>query len=233
LSALELFFLGFYANRPEVNLKSLKSFIYSGTVLQNSYISTFDEINKSLTARFGFIAGAWIPERKLAAFGSHPVIGTFFGFHKNKSFMDLVVSLGMGKSANTIQVLKDDSLYLSNNFMQIFFGVKAGYEFVKEKNYRLSASAGIAYDGIDVLEIKDDDGKEVDSKTISSFNMNAGLTYTYVFKSFRFLAVDARYNLVNYANKGGTNVGGNYLQLSVLYGLAGNSYRDRRLTLLN
>lgn len=232
LSEVERFFLRFYTNQPDAKLNTLNSYVYSGTQLQKSYRQQVGNTRQLPTTRFGFIGGAWIPQGKLATFGSHAVIGLFFGLKYNRSFYDLVLSVGMGPSANKIRVLKDDSLYFSNTFTQIHAGGKAGYEFLKEKNHSVAASAGMAYDGIDVLSIKDDDGKVLESKTLPSFNVNLGLTYTYTFKSFQTLALDARYNVVNYANKGGTNVGGNYLQLSLLWGISGNAYRDRQLRML-
>ncbi len=232
ISETERFFLRFYANHPDAKLNTLNSFVYSGTVLQKSYRLQYGNTRQLPSTRFGFLGGAWIPEGKLATFGSHPVLGIFFGLQQNKSFYDLILSVGMGPSANKIRVLKDDSLYFSNDFTQILAGFKGGYDFLKEKNYSLSASAGIAYDGIEVLNIKDEDGKVLESKTLSSLNINAGLTYTFLFKNFQTLALDARYNVVNYANKGGTNVGGNYLQFSIIWGIAGNAYRDRQLRML-
>jgi hypothetical protein len=88
----------------------------------------------------------------------------------------------------------------------------------------------MGFDGFDAIET--DDNRN--AKTIGSFNLNLGFAFRHFLKKHdsKYLGIEMRYNWVNYATGGGSDLSGNTITLRLMYGLLGNSVKNKRLEAL-
>ncbi|NUO81616.1 hypothetical protein HUU05_16215 [candidate division KSB1 bacterium] len=87
--------------------------------------------------------------------------------------------------------------------------------------------AGLGWDGFDAIE----SDKNRKAKSINSLNVNLGLGYRQFFKPYstHYLSLEGRYNFVNYATHGGSDLSGNTITLRLIYGQLGNARKNNRL----
>jgi hypothetical protein len=76
----------------------------------------------------------------------------------------------------------------------------------------LTAGAGYEY-----FNLPTDDSKQY-PESIHSFNWNVGVRYKYFVRKQLHLGFVAKYNVLHYANTGGTNLDGNAFTLDLTFG---------------
>jgi opacity protein-like surface antigen len=213
LSCDELAILALYRENPD-EFKSIANSCPNGILYQ--YVAKEEEaIRKALYGNIALISGLWIPQGNLSTLGAHPSLGFLFGLQKNRWLFDITLLFRFIKSKNTYQVMFEDQLYDTDHFFGGYVGLDVNYQLSTFSSHRVYALSGIAYDGFDALEDKDDDDF---TKSIGSLNLNLGLGIKWMINDHLYIGTEWRYNFVDYNNRGGTDLSGNTQSIRLVFG---------------
>ena len=169
---------------------------------------------------WGASLGFWTPRGALSTLGNHPQIGFTAGTTNARFLFGLDARLGFLNTPVEYQVIIDNEPYDTRTFTQVYLGLHQGFALLHRYPNALYFMIGIGYDGIDPVKHahrQDDAFRGPD--VIHSYNVNAGLSFKRVLESQHFLSFNIRYNLVNYKNRGGTDLSGNVITAGVAFGM--------------
>lgn len=237
LASAEHFLLRFYANPTDSILASLKDPEYNGTRVQRLWLAQFLAPRKSDDVSgisLGIASGAWVPTGNLSLLGTHPYAGFIVGGRGRKFGIDANVSFRFLRAHNNYNVTVDNVGYNTHYYLGAFVGLDGNYELKRKGKNALEVLGGVAWDGFDALPGSNDD-KEAPTKTIGSLNLNLGIGYRLFLTQgvhlparwqrtarpeYRtsFLAIQAKFNYLNYHNEGGTALNGNAFTIGIIYG---------------
>lgn len=228
----ELLFTEIYSNvlpNPiyEIQLDS----IYKNTLVKSYYSQEVDIIRREPDFNLCFSAGLWMPQENASLLGNHPIIGGQAGFRKDKMTYNLSLAFRVLKSRNQYVILVDGVKDSTNYFLGGYIGIDIDRSLISCKKHQIDLLAGIGYDSFEALyQNTDDDNPDNDTRfAIGSVNMNFGLGYRYYYKARKYIGLQAKYNVVNYSNNGGTNLAGNCLTVSIIMGGLTNPGKYSRL----
>jgi hypothetical protein len=175
-------------------------------------------------------AGFVQPIGKMSVFGVRPAMGLVFGGKKLRHTYDLVGELRFGPSSNDYLIQYNDTLLRVHEYTGLYVAGEYGYDIFTRNKITISASAGVGYEQITALTTDNDYGEE--SKIMRSWNLNTGFVLKYSLLNGSYVGVHTRYNFVNYSNRGGTDISGDYLSFRLVYGWATTYGKKRRTRLL-
>jgi len=227
---LEYLFSKYYNNDFEYLIDELKrEDQFNESDLKQYYLQNVEETLEMAEGHIAFLSGLWVPLGENKLLGNHPELGFMVGTKVNKYLVDLTLLFRFLQSSAKYKTRYKGDLINSDHFLGAYIGLDLGYEIYRNTKYEFDLIGGFGYDGIDV--VKSSSKNSDDGKTLHSFNMNAGLGYRYYFSEYssEHLGLEARINRVDYDNKGGTNLSGNTVSIRILYGLAGNEYKNNKL----
>jgi hypothetical protein len=214
-----------YTNQPDAFWQMLKDKKLSGTKLQEVYAEQVRKTEKSIEGNFGFMTGIFLPTENLAkVIGSKAMYGIQGGMKINKIQYDLTILMKSGKASQDYEVFYENAVTSTNYFLGGYVGADISYQVLNNFKRELDILGGIGGDFADV--IKSDTEKKIKGKELGSFNFNVGLGYRFYSKRMNYLGIQAKYNIVNFNNKQGTDLGGNYMSLILTYNLFGNIQKD-------
>jgi hypothetical protein len=226
LRPIEKAFCLLYSNQTEAFWKLMKSQEIAGTKLKTLYEEQTSKANKLGEVNMGFMNGVMIPSGNLLEYiGIKPQFGFQFGYKVKKIQYDLSVLLRSGSARKEYMVIYQGEPKITDHYLGGYAGLDLAYELRKRKRNEVDILAGIAYDGFDVVE--GDTDNDIKGKSLNSLNLNFGLGYRFCGKKFNYLGLQAKYNVVNYRNKGGTDFNGNYISLILTANLFGNAKRNQ------
>jgi hypothetical protein len=230
-SNVEKFCLYVYANDFEQASQMLKSDKLNGTRIKELYLREQKLYEQDAYFHNDWMIGVWIPQSNLDLLGVHPFFGYRLGVNYKKLTADLSLGVKFAKSPNTYQVYKNDSIWNTDYFGGIYFGLDAGYELFRFGKNSIDIIGGIAYENINTLNEKRDDccgccsndnNNNKITYNLNSLNLNIGLGYKFYFQkqrnNQRYLGIDIKYNLVNFKNPLGTNLNGNTYTINLILG---------------
>ena len=201
------------------------------TKLSQAYHQTYLNTDKLPQFHIGFVTGFTQHYGKLNLFGTRPTFGFVVGMKQLKHNYDIVMDFRAGDSPNSYDIIYDDELIATKDYMGMYIGFEYAYDIYYSKKIDVSLSPGIGWDRITALYLDNDYGE--DPKFVNSFNYNGGLVLKYKYgKKGGYLGIHARYNWANYQNKGGTELSGEYFNLRLVWGNIFNAYRAHRLKML-
>ena len=159
----------------------------------------------------------WVPVGKNKVLGNHPEIGIGIGIDKNHFAASLLIGIKFLSSKNYYYVYHEEQLLKTNHFFGGFIGGDFKYKLYRGTTYSFNLLGGLGFDGFDAITKT----KEHNAKSINSFNLNTGLSVSYVFKKLYspYLDFQVRYNFVDYDTNGGTDLSGNILLIRLVLGL--------------
>ncbi len=232
LSPVEKFLLQFYINPTDSLYSSLTDDQYNGTRLQKAY-TAYKKSATSLTGMHTQISlGAWRPNGNLSLLGTHPEVGFSFGGRVNKFSIDAGMNFRFVYSDKDYIVRVDTTYYNTNYFFGGYIGLNAAYELYRKKAHEFAVIGGFGYDGMDALPGNNNNNNNNSNnqtkgptKSLNSANANIGLEYRlYIRKTtnsrqiFNYLGCALKYNYMHYDNAGGTNLNGNAIAFTLIYG---------------
>ena len=221
-----------YANNTEGFWQHLQQKQEATTPLEQVYSAETAKIKNMIDGNFGVLSGIYLPTGDLASvIGPKALIGMQFGFKMKKMQYDLTIAIRPGKAKEMYEVIHDDQLKSTDHYLGGLVGLDLSYELRNNLKRELDLVGGIAFDGFDAIE--GDVDNDIKGKSINALNLNIGLGYRFYSKSMNYLGVQAKYNIVNYKNTGGTNLAGNYFSVMVTYNLFGNIRKHRALDRMN
>jgi hypothetical protein len=234
LKPAEQFLLRFYAHPMDSVLKQLPTAPFNGTLVQRAWLAEKTKQESPIGFSMGLLTGAWVPTGNLSLLGGHPYLGYVMGGRGNKYSIELDLHFRFLRSKSEYQVIAENNLYNTDYYFGAHIGLDGMYELVRNNKHAFEVLGGAGYDGMDALQ-SDSKDKNAITKSLSSINANVGLGYR-IFLSNRnkvttswgvsrldkrisYLAIQAKYNLLNYKNEGGTSLSGNALTLGIIYGV--------------
>jgi hypothetical protein len=218
---MELFYSECYANVLPDAVKEIQlDTIYNKTEFRSYYDQRVDKWKQKADLNLNFFTGIWIPTGNAALLGNHPVLGCQLGAHSQKMTYNLTLAFKLGKSKNEYTIVRDGNTETTDNFFGGYIGADIEREILKLRKNEFSILAGIGYDGFEsVLTNTEDDNPDNDvGHSISSINTNFGLGYRHYLSNKSYIGLQGKYNFVNYANIGGTNLSGDIITISLFIG---------------
>ena len=226
LLPVERAFCLLYSNQADAFWQMLKDQKVSGAKLQEVYNEQIRKTSKMAEANFGLMTGIILPFGNLSDIvGIKPEFGIQFGVKSNKLQYDLSIILRTGNTKKEYMVIYQDQPKVTNHYLGGYLGLDMAYELWKEHRREFDLLAGIAYDGFDAVE--SDLENDVKGKSINSINLNFGLGYRFYGRGLNYWGIQAKYNFVNYNNKGGTDISGDYVSLIFTANLFGNIQKNQ------
>lgn len=232
-SELDIFFLDFYSNDFNNIFFRLQDTVLTNSVVRHAYDKEVSKYINVPEGHFSIYSGMWIPIGNISIVGNHTIFGFQGGLKSKRILIDGAIEFRFGNSPNTYFVEKNDSVYNTTHFFGGYFGLELGYELINYKSHEIDVLTGSGWDGFDVLSIGDKNDPDRVTKTINALNFNFGIGYKKYFKNKSYVGIDAKYNLVNYQNKNGTDLAGNTLTIRLKLGISRNVNRDSNLMRLD
>jgi hypothetical protein len=229
---VDSFFTGFYANIESHPFSPLKDSTFNGTFLQYAYKNEVKKFRERPDGHLAFLAGGWIPVGEVSVLGPHPLLGLQGGYKLHHMFFNASIYFKFLDAPDTFRVEYQDSAWLTKHVFGSFFGIDVGYQLFRKNQHELYLTAGLAYDGLELLNVDNTPDNPNDQKitrNIGSMNINTGLSYRYYTSRKSFVGVEARFNFVDYVNKGGTDLAGNTITIALVYSFTGNKNKYQRL----
>lgn len=230
-SPAEEFLIKFYARPDSVAFAELDSVKYEPTVLGRKYVASKNYHNKMHGFSSNIQMGMWLPTGPLSTLGSHPYMAYNLGGRGEVIMADYTFGFRVGDAKNYITVLKDGTYYNSKNYISWFTGADLGCKLFRTRKSELDFLVGLGYEEIQTLYEPVENDVAI-TQSVKSFYANAGLAYKiYVRNTVRnnkhvrsYFSLQAKYNYVNYDNKGGTDLTGNALIIGLVYGSYTHGY---------
>lgn len=119
-------------------------------------------------------------------------------------------------------VRQDDKEDRGRSFFGGYVGADLAYETLRSESHAVSLIGGIGLDGFGSGSSRNDDNS---TSGVNSLNLNIGAEYRLACNRTRTRSVglQGRYNFVNYATGGGTDLSGNTVSIDLIYGWLGNA----------
>lgn len=217
-----------YANQTESAFEMLKGNELQGSKIQDTYNAEVNRAKRMVDGNLGFLAGISVPSGSLAdVVGVKSLWGFQLGARYLKMQYDLTLAFRPGKPRQEYVVMHQGDLVNSSHYFGGYIGADLAYEFWQRRKTELNLLGGVAFDGFDAIEGNTKEG--VNGKSINSLNLNAGLGFRLYTTSTGYIGLQVKYNLVNYRNKSGTNLDGNYISAVLSYNIFGNLQKSALL----
>jgi hypothetical protein len=205
--------------------KQLLLIILSGFILTSLHSQTYPdttrasrhELDREISRHFGLNIGAWIPTGDLSVLGTHPNIGIIWGIRHKVHEFNVVLDFRFLKSKDPYEVSRGGTLYSLDNYFGGYLGLDYIFYLGVGKGYDFGILAGLGYDGFTLNK----DIVPAPPYEIGSFNFNTGFRFNWYTKGRTYFSFQPKYNIINYANKGGTSFDGNAITLQLFVGTFG------------
>ena len=229
---MELLFSEFYANVLIDPIKEIQlDTIYNNTEFRSYYYQRVDKWLQKTDLNLNLFTGIWIPYGNASLLGNHPLLGFQVGAHKQKMTYNMTLAFRLFKSKNEYTILRDGNIEETDRFIGGYVGLDIEREIFKFRKNEFEILAGVGYDGFQsvLVNTEDDDPDNDTGHSINSVNTNFGLGYRHYGKNRSYIGLQGKYNFVNYVNTGGTNLSGDNITISLIYGGFSNSKKDYEL----
>ena len=147
----------------------------------------------------------------------------------NKTTYNLTLAFKFINSPNNYVILKDGVNDTTNHFFGGYIGADIEREIYKGKKNEFNLLAGLGYDGFESIKPANTNNDSYSGHSISSLNTNFGIGYRYFYNKRSYIGLQAKYNIVNYNNKGGTNLMGDCLTITISVGGLVNAAKENCL----
>lgn len=217
-----------YSNQADAFWAYLQTPEMQNTELAASAKKQEQEVRGMWDGHINFFSGVFVPNSNLYdVIGVKPIIGFQLGAKVKKTQYDFTISYRPGKAKEYYEVQFQGYPVQTRDHAGGYIGIDFARELTNNYKRELDLEWGIGADIMDV--ISGDPEVSDDSKTLASFNFNCGLGYRFYFKNMNYIGLHAKYNFINYNNKQGTSLSGDYLSFTVSYNLFGNASKYRLL----
>lgn len=231
--SMEYLLTEFYSGDSDTILHKIQSKIYEESSLAKEYNEAITYYTKMYEAHLSWLTGVWIPTGDLKQVGVHPELGFQAGIKHKKMNYDLTMAIKFLNSPNSFEARRPDSggvLEPTNHFFGGHIGFDIGRDIWTYKAHELQLTAGIAFDGFDVL--KEDTSNNLKSASASSYNFSIGPAYRYYINDKFYLGLRVKYNVVNYSMNNVIDFTGNPITIQFIFGGVNNEIRNENLKAL-
>jgi hypothetical protein len=182
----------------------------------------FTERRNRPTGTASVLVGWWFPTGRLKnVLGSHPSVGVQLGGRNKLNEYDITWTFRfIHPTPQDYHFVRNDSLFTSSYYDGGYVGFEYTRYLLSRKRFEFGYTTGIGYDYFSVIDGFHGSNPDISMNPINvgSFNWNNGLRFKYFLRRNGFLGLTVKYNLINYANQGGTDLGGNAFTVDLSYG---------------
>ncbi|AXY76618.1 hypothetical protein D3H65_22600 [Paraflavitalea soli] len=196
---------------------------FANTSLRNYYRRYGERVQRIPRGHLALTSGLWIPTGAATVLGNHPYIGLELGTRGQRDRFALLLYFKFVNSKQPYLIKRNDQLYETKDFFGGFIGLDYGRKMFGNETHLFELIGGGGLDGFDVYHTSDEDKRDqMKPMSILTYNFNGGVQYSlfYTKRKEAFLGIQARYNVTNYRNKGGTNLQGNPITIGLVWGAA-------------
>ncbi|WP_372774925.1 hypothetical protein [Mangrovibacterium sp.] len=228
LSPSEKAYCLLYSNQTDEFWNYLQSSDMQGSKLADRYNSEKERVENLWDGHLNFFSGVFVPSSSLNdVIGVKPIFGFQLGAKVKKTQLDLTMSFRPGNAKEYYDVYFQGQTFPTRDHLGGYIGLDFARELTNNFKRELDLEWGIGADFMDV--ISGDPDVTDDSKTLVSFNFNCGLGYRFYLKNMNYIGLHGKYNLINFNNKRGTDLSGNYLSFTLSYNWFGNPTKYKLL----
>lgn len=169
-----------------------------------------------LLPHLGALSGVWIPSDAENLLGPKMELGIRGGFTYRRWELDVALVFKFLRAREEYIVLDGDKADTSRNFFGGYVGLDGAYRVMRRDRHTLRLLGGVGYDGFG----QDTGDPDHNTKEVSSLNLNIGAEYRFAYTRNRdfYVGLLGRYNFVNYASFGGSDLSGNTISISLTWG---------------
>lgn len=168
------------------------------------------------------MSGVWVPTGHLTTLGTHPSIGISVGGRNYWNEYDIVWAFRfLSPTPRTYTFQRNDSLFTSNHYDGGYIGFDYTRYLVHRTRYEFGFVSAVAYDYFSVANGFGGGEAEAHhwgSLNEGSFDFNNGFRLKYFLRPRESIGIAIKYHIINYANNGGSNLGGNAFTLDLSFG---------------
>ena len=220
LDSTERFLCQVFAGQVEDPLRMIRSGLSTWHYLDSLRLRSLHIRRNMPAGTFGLLSGIWLPTGKLRMMGVHPELGLQMGGRDKTNELDLSLFFRFIHAPQPYLVSRNDSLYPRQHYEGYYIGIEYAHYFIHQDTFESGFTAGSGYDGFAIAAVKknEKDLNYLKPFSIGSFNVNLGLRANYFFSPELFAGFAAKYHFIHYINRGGTDLDGHALSLSVSIG---------------
>jgi hypothetical protein len=166
--------------------------------------------------------GAWMPTGHLTALGAHPSIGLMVGGRNKLNEYDIVWAFRfIGPTPEPYTFSRNDTLHVSSYYDGGYIGFDYTRYLIHRTRYEFGVVSALAYDYFSVASGFGDNTETSHWGSLNegSLDFNNGFRFKYFVRPHTSLGIVLKYHIINYDNRGGSNLGGNAFTLDLSYGL--------------
>lgn len=231
--SLEYLLCLFYSGQTDTVFQLLTTSPYRETVPGKHYNEELSNVLNLPSLSLSFYGGTWIPTGPLASMGVHPELGMTYGLKMKENLYELVLGVKFIKTPESYLARKEKNgpQELTNDFTGGYIAVEYTRDLLSNLRFTPFFTAGAGYDGFTMFNTDGNDEEETASA--NSYNFSIGGGYRFPVAKSSYLAVQARYNMVDYTLNKLFDKKGHVVSIRLSFGMFQNQYRDRQLQQLN
>ncbi len=165
------------------------------------------------------VVGGWFPTGHLQVLGPHPSVAVQLGWRDKRNEYDITWGFRfLHPTPQQYTFVRNDTIYSSRYYDGGYVGFEYTRYFVHKKYIDLGYTGGIGWDYFSVADGITGEHHDFGTLNVNSFNFNYGLRIKYFLPRGTFIGLTAKYNVLAYSNKGGTDLTGNAFTLDLSFG---------------
>lgn len=217
ISPTEMYFLEYYSN----NFKEARKIARRGDLAGTPLDSLFREHERQkLEGPMGFLGlsgGMWIPGGNLAAVGTFSEIGITFESQYRRYLVGGHLNVAFSATQKTFAVDVANSLTDYSPYSGLAVGFDLGWEAASTLKTSLFLVSGFGARSILSRRPNELDEKQP-TRGQWSLSPGLGVYIRHRISASHYMAVQTRYNFVNFENDGGTDLSGNIFTFGLIFG---------------
>ncbi|MFZ1684583.1 MAG: hypothetical protein WAU88_10695 [Candidatus Zixiibacteriota bacterium] len=209
----------FYSGKFDSALIRLQSEELRGTAMQRAYSNFVGDVKESFPTRanMAIMVGSWRPNDRLSLVGNHPELGFEFGAEGRRWRVDGLISYRFMSSKNRFTVDSLGHQIETDKFNDWYLGGEFGLKIFENSTLSTDVFGSLGYDGIATVAKAGDKGERVVADALS-FGIGVRQRIFLSREAGWYIGGSARYNVLNYSNRGGTDLSGQAVTISVMTG---------------
>jgi len=201
---------------------------------QNSYISLVHEVKRWYPHRYDMAVfiGGWIPSKGVTVLGNHPDVGLTVGSEWKTWRVGLTCNYRFLSAKDRYIVDSLGFRVRTDKYQSVLAGIELGYKIRDNQKYSTDIFLGLGYDVIWSIQKNEESPTYIYHESITP---TFGLRHRFFLnqRNGLYIGGQARYSFADYNNPGGTDLSGNYLTISLIFGWSHHATLEDILNKLN
>ncbi|MCB2230026.1 hypothetical protein KQH82_04865 [bacterium] len=180
-----------------------------------------------LRPHLGALMGVWIPFDADNVLGPKMTLGFRGGFSYRRWELNAAMIFKFLQARRDYITKEDGYVDTSRSFFGGYIGLDGSYRLTRRDRHSFRLLGGIGFDGFD----HNSRNPDRDATVVNSLNLNIGGEYRIAYGRSRefYFGLLGRYNFVNYATGGGSDLSGNTVSINLTWGWRGPNWAGKQL----